>query len=144
MKRLLPLVPTLLLGGCATMSLDAPDGPIVALDADFPDPAVLKAADGYYYAHATQGEVDGRRHNIQAARSRDLVSWEREGDALPVKPNWASQTQDFWAPHVAFDGKRHLLYYSAKPDAVLSYPARGLCLAVVSADRPEGPFTDIR
>ena len=39
--------------------------------------------------------------NIQVARSADLVGWTRLGDALPAKPAWASQTQDFWAPHVA-------------------------------------------
>jgi arabinan endo-1,5-alpha-L-arabinosidase len=80
--------------------------------------------------------------NIQIARSRDLVSWERLGDALPVKPLWASRTQDFWAPHVVAHDGRYYLYYSAKPDAALTDPSRGLCLAVATADRPGGPFTD--
>ena len=35
-----------------------------------------------------------------AARSRDLVHWTELADALPVKPVWASKTQDFWAPDV--------------------------------------------
>lgn len=113
------------------------------LDSDFPDPAVLRTADGYYYAYATQGRNDGQMLNIQAARSRDLVRWERVGDALPVKPAWASQTQDFWAPHVQYADGRYFLYYSAKPDAALTDTSRGLCLAVATADRPEGPFTDI-
>jgi arabinan endo-1,5-alpha-L-arabinosidase len=42
----------------------------------------------------------------------------------------------------AADG-RYFLYYSAKPDAALTDPERGLCLAVAVADRPGGPFTDI-
>jgi arabinan endo-1,5-alpha-L-arabinosidase len=113
------------------------------LDADFPDPAVLKAPDGFYYAYATQTERDGRMLNIQVARSRDLVRWEHLGDALPAKPAWASRTQDFWAPDVALHGGRYYLYYSGKPDAALSDTKRGLCLAVATADRPEGPFTDI-
>jgi len=113
------------------------------LDSDFPDPAVLRARDGYYYVYSTQGSHDGTMHNIQVARSRDLVSWERRGDALPVKPGWASRTQDFWAPHVHEAGGRYFLYYSAKPDAALTDTSRGLCLAVATADRPEGPFTDI-
>lgn len=113
------------------------------LDSDFPDPAVLRTADGWYYAYATQGRIDGRMLNIQTARSRDLVRWERVGDALPVKPAWASQTQDFWAPHVHQADGRYFLYYSAKPDAALSDTSRGLCLAVATAARPEGPFTDI-
>ena len=113
------------------------------IDADFPDPAVLKAADGFYYVYATQGGGDGKPHNIQAARSRNLVEWERLGDALPVKPGWASATQDFWAPHVSQHGGIFYLYYSARPDAALTDQSRGLCLAVAMAARPEGPFTDI-
>ena len=119
-----------------------PPPPTVAIDSDFPDPAVLRTADGWYYVYATQGDVDGRTQNIQTARSRDLKAWTRVGDALPVKPAWASQTQDFWAPHVSAHDGRYFLYYSAKPDAALTDPARGLCLAVATATRPEGPFTD--
>lgn len=112
------------------------------IDADFPDPAVLRAADGFYYVYATQSDQDGPMRNIQVARSRDLVRWERLGDALPVKPAWASRTQDFWAPHVVAHDGRYFLYYSARPDAALADPGRGLCLAVATATRPEGPFTD--
>ena len=65
------------------------------------------------------------------------------GDALPAKPSWASRTQDFWAPHVARHGSTYYLYYSAKPDAALDDQSRGLCLAVATASRPEGPFADI-
>ena len=136
------------LAGCATAPAGAPSAgtftnPVI--DSDFPDPAVLKASDGFYYVYATQGGAAGepRIHNIQAARSRDLVAWERLGDALPVKPDWASRTQDFWAPHVAEHGGRYYLYYSAKPDVALTDTSRGLCLAVATASRPEGPFTDV-
>jgi arabinan endo-1,5-alpha-L-arabinosidase len=134
-----------MLSACAAQPAAAPDtvysNPV--LDTDFPDPAVLRAADGFYYAYATQGEKDGARFNVQVARSSDLVRWERLGDALPAKPAWASRTQDFWAPHVAEHGGRYFLYYSAKPDAALTDTSRGLCLAVATAARPEGPFTDI-
>ena len=108
------------------------------IDADFPDPATLRAKDGYVYVYGTQG--NGR--NIQVARSRDLVRWEQLADALPVKPGWAGKTQDFWAPHVAAYGGRYFLYYSAKPDAALTDAKQGLCLAVATAARPEGPFVD--
>ncbi|HZG07692.1 MAG TPA: glycoside hydrolase family 43 protein [Allosphingosinicella sp.] len=113
------------------------------LDADFPDPAVLRASDGNYYAYATQTERGGRMVNIQVARSGDLARWDHLGDALPAKPDWAAGTQDFWAPHAAEHDGRFYLYYSAKPDAALVDPKRGLCLAVAVADRPEGPFADI-
>ncbi|HEX8393067.1 MAG TPA: glycoside hydrolase family 43 protein [Longimicrobium sp.] len=112
------------------------------LDVDFPDPTVIRAPDGTFYAYATQGERDGAPVNIQVARSADLVTWERVGDALPTKPRWASRTQDFWAPHVSHHEGTYYLYYSAKPDAALSDSTRGLCLAVATASRPEGPFAD--
>lgn len=113
------------------------------LEGDFPDPAVLRASDGFYYAYATQTTgADGRTINIQVARSADLVTWRHLGDALPAKPAWAAQTQDFWAPHVAEHGGRYYLYYSAKPDAALADPSRGLCLAVATGERPQGPFRD--
>src|ERR1044071_7597317 len=56
------------------------------LDSDFPDPAVILAPDGYYYAYATQTLRDDRWINIQVARSSDLIHWEQLGDALTQKP----------------------------------------------------------
>jgi arabinan endo-1,5-alpha-L-arabinosidase len=112
------------------------------IDADFPDPAVIHDADGYYYAYATQTERDGEWFNIQVARSLDLVHWEHLGDALPVKPDWAKETQDFWAPSVIFDGDTYFMYYSATPD-VCEHPEKGHCLAIATATSPAGPFTDM-
>jgi arabinan endo-1,5-alpha-L-arabinosidase len=134
----------LALASCATAPGGAPAtfaNPVI--DSDFPDPAILRAADGYYYVYATQTERDGQWINLQVARSRDLVTWEQLGDALPAKPGWASRTQDFWAPHVAEHDGRYYLYYSAKPDEALTDDKKGLCLAVATSARPEGPFTDM-
>ena len=146
-RKLCLLLAPALLAGCATPETKggaAANLTNPVLDADFPDPAVLRASDGFYYAYATQGGGDGGPiHNIQAARSRDLARWERLGDVLPVKPRWAARTQDFWAPHVTEHRGRFFLYYSAKPDVALADPKRGLCLAVAVADRPTGPFTDV-
>ena len=112
------------------------------LDEDFPDPAIILAPDGFYYAFATQTLRDDQWINIQVARSRDLVHWEHLGDALPDKPSWARETQDFWAPYVVREGNRYLMYYSATPDAC-DVPERGHCLAVATATSPAGPFTDM-
>ena len=111
------------------------------LDADFPDPAVIRAPDGFYYAYATQTERDGKMINIQVARSSDLASWEHLGEALPAKPAWAAKFQDFWAPHVVRDGESYIMYYSAKPDN--ADERHGLCLAVATASAPAGPFVDV-
>ena len=112
------------------------------LNHDFPDPAVIHAADGFYYAYATQTERDGGWINIQVARSADLINWVHVGDALPEKPSWAKGTQDFWAPSVVYDGSDYLMYYSATPD-ICDVPERGHCLAVATAESPAGPFVDM-
>ena len=112
------------------------------LDVDFPDPAVILAPDGFYYAYATQTLRDGRWVNIQVARSADLLRWEHLGDALPEKPDWASETQDFWAPSVIYDGSTYFMYYSATPD-VCGLHERGHALAVATSASPTGPFIDM-
>lgn len=145
-RALMALAALTLLAGCATAPPPAPQAALAAapvFDFDFPDPAVIRAPDGHYYAYATQGMHAGRMHNIPVARSPDLRRWELVGDALPAKPAWAAATQDFWAPHVHHHAGRYYLYYSAKPDAALTDTSRGLCLAVAVADNPAGPFTDV-
>ena len=112
------------------------------LDSDFPDPAVIHAPDGYYYAYATQTLRDGKWINIQLARSSDLIHWEFLGDALPEKPDWAQDTQDFWAPSVIFDGSTYFMYYSATPDVCHVHEA-GHALAVATSSSPAGPFVDM-
>ncbi|CAN5903597.1 hypothetical protein BH24BAC1_BH24BAC1_38430 [soil metagenome] len=107
-------------------------------DQDFPDPTVVKGADGYYYAYATNTEVNKKTIHIQVAKSADLVNWELVGDALPQKPSWANQ--DFWAPHVSYDPKNqtyYLFYSGESPEA-----GTGKCLGVATAKNPTGPFVD--
>jgi len=122
-------------------------------DQDFPDPTVIRASDGWYYAYATQGPVGGGVHNIQAARSRDLVGWERLPDVLPVKPAWASETQLFWAPDVHQRGATFFMYFSGglnpglaekfKRENNAAESKEGVfCLGVATSRRPEGPFRD--
>lgn len=137
----LTIAALLALTGCAVPLSNPPAtyaNPV--LDADFPDPMVIEAPDGTYYAYGTQSERSGRMVNIQVAHSTDLVHWQQLGDALPAKPSWAATTQDFWAPHVQSDGVRYIMYYSAKPDA--SPERHGLCLAVATSPTPAGPFVD--
>jgi arabinan endo-1,5-alpha-L-arabinosidase len=112
------------------------------LDEDFPDPTILLAPDGFYYAYATQTLRDGQWINVQVARSPDLIHWDDLGDALPDKPEWARTTQDFWAPSVIRDGSTYIMYYSATPDAC-HHHQRGHALAVATAESPAGPFVDV-
>ena len=122
-----------------------PQGPSYTnpiFDHDFPDPAVIRAPDGFYYAYATQTQRQGKWINIQVARSTNLSDWEYIGDALPEKPDWAAETQDFWAPSVIYDGSTYYMYYSATPD-VCHHHERGHALAVATSVSPAGPFVDM-
>ncbi len=111
-------------------------------DADFPDPTVIRARDGYYYAYGTETKRAGKVLNLQVARSADLVHWTHLGDALPVKPRWARTTDSFWAPHVSEVSGKYYMYFSAKPDSAAraADPGAGLCLATATASTPAGPF----
>lgn len=135
--RLLPVL-AIFLASCASVPPVATYlNPV--LDRDFPDPAVLRSTDGSFYVYATQSAAGGQVLNIQVARSLDLVRWEHLGDALPAKPAWAAQKQNFWAPHVTYDSvqRSYVMYYSAEPDN-----ARGKCLAVATSAMASGPFVD--
>lgn len=109
------------------------------LDADFPDPAVVRAADGTFYAYATQ-TVRGGLVNIQVAQSTDLVRWSLLGDALPQRPAWSTRVWNFWAPHVVRDDARgrYVMYYAAHHDAV-----DGKCIGIATSPTPRGPFSDV-
>jgi arabinan endo-1,5-alpha-L-arabinosidase len=126
-------------GGAAAPATGTYCNPI--LNEDFPDPAVILAPDGYYYAYGTQTLREGQWINIQVARSADLIHWENLGDALPEKPAWAQLTQDFWAPTVIYDGKTYFMYYSATPDTHREGPDHAL--AVATSTSPVGPFVDM-
>lgn len=109
---------------------------------DTPDPTVIRAEDGLFYAYTTQGKgPDGKMNNIQVLKSSDLVHWTHLGDALPVKPKIASTTQNFWAPHVMFAKGQYYLYFSAEPDSVYKKGKDlSLALFVATSKNPAGPF----
>ncbi len=101
-------------------------------DKDFPDPDLIRAEDGTYYAFATIA----MGHNIQAASSKDLLNWTSLDDALPSVPPWALKG-DTWAPDVtqAPDGNGYLMYFVA-------HSRKGhQCIGVAHSSRPAGPFT---
>lgn len=111
------------------------------LNADFPDPGVVRGADGAYYAYATQ--TPGLR--IQVARSTDLATWGTPAEALPSKPVWASQSGNFWAPDVELrENGTYVMYFSAQIDPD-KRPAPGVdfCVGMATATSPAGPFADV-
>jgi arabinan endo-1,5-alpha-L-arabinosidase len=101
---------------------------------DAPDPSVIRADDGFFYAYTTQSDWPTLK-NIPILRSSDLIEWRFAGDAFPRRPRWV--TTDMWAPHIARIGGDYLLYYCAR-----RFGSAGFAIGVARSDSPTGPFRD--
>jgi xylan 1,4-beta-xylosidase len=102
--------------------------PVVA--GDFPDPSVIRVGRDYW-ASATTSEW-GPEYPL--LHSRDLVNWELVGAIFTKRPAWA--VGSFWAPELSQDRGRFFAYYVARKKG------GPLCVAVATAPRPQGPYTD--
>jgi beta-xylosidase len=142
-RSLVGLTVLLLLAGPAC-SVDAPARPAAPTDqsggftnpvwdSNFPDPMIVRAGEGKYWAYAT----NGNGANVQTLRSNDLVSWEQGPDALPELARWTAPG-DVWAPEVAVhNAGRHVLYYTT------SAPGGEIqCVSVAVSKAAEGPYVD--
>jgi arabinan endo-1,5-alpha-L-arabinosidase len=108
--------------------------PVFGLDA--PDPAVLAAADGAFYAYTTQSLYAGSLIHVPVLRSVDTVHWRFVGDALPTLPTWAQDEGDTWAPHVQLIDGTYVLYFSSRDVANDTMQIGG-----ATSRAPSGPFT---
>ena len=99
---------------------------------DIGDPFILYAQ-GVYWCFATTGGLF-----YQVRQSTDLVTWGKPTYAFaPDKDSWADR--DFWAPEVyAYHGV-YYLFYSAREKA-----SGSLRIGVARADKPQGPYKDLR
>jgi beta-xylosidase len=97
---------------------------------DFPDPTVLRVGRDYW-ATATTSEW-GPEYPI--LHSRDLVNWRVVGAVFTKAPAWISGS--YWAPELSHDRGRFFAYYTARKKG------GPLCVAVATAPRPQGPYTD--
>lgn len=112
----------------STSTATAYDNPVYGND--FPDPFVLRVANGYV-AYGTN-----RGANVQTIGSTDLAHWFWIGDALPTLPSWAAAGRT-WAPAVASIGGHYALYYTVRT------PAVGLqCISRAVSSSATGPFVD--
>jgi GH43 family beta-xylosidase len=91
----------------------------------FADPFVLKH-NGQYYAYGTPASG-----GLPVLHSTDLVTWEEAGEVLDApRPGSAH-----WAPEVAYDNGRFVLYYSSGgPEGEHQQ------LRMASGSSPSGPF----
>ncbi len=97
---------------------------------DFPDPSIIKFGD-YYYCSATSSNW---APGFPVLKSKNLKNWEWVANVFPEKPDWINNS--YWAPEMSVDNGKIYIYYTARKKN------GGLCVAVASADKPEGPYID--
>ncbi|MFL6227407.1 MAG: family 43 glycosylhydrolase [Pyrinomonadaceae bacterium] len=102
--------------------------PVIA--GDFPDPSIIRVGRDYWAA-ATSSEW-GPEYPL--LHSRDLVNWTLVGTIFRRPPAWS--VGNYWAPEISQDRGRFFVYYAARKR---NGP---LCVAVATATRPQGPYTD--
>ncbi|MDQ3135740.1 MAG: glycoside hydrolase family 43 protein, partial [Acidobacteriota bacterium] len=107
--------------------------PVIA--GDFPDPSVIRAGEDYYAA-TTSGTW---APHFPILHSRDLVNWKVVGHVFQQPPAWT--LRDFWAPELITDRGRFFAYYTARRNDGKGKKGT-LCVAVATAARPAGPYTD--
>ncbi|MBA3240263.1 MAG: family 43 glycosylhydrolase [Acidobacteria bacterium] len=97
---------------------------------DFPDPSVIRVG-ADYWAAATSSEW---APEFPILHSRDLVNWEVVGSVFRKRPDWS--VGSYWAPEISQHRGRFYIYYAARKKS------GSLCVAVATARRPQGPYTD--
>lgn len=105
------------------------------------NPAVLRAADGTFFAYLDGVDLGGPLH-VVALRSDDLTTWTMVGDVLEAPGAWADPSSGarFTSPSVRHvpanpPPARYVMYLSA-PTA----DGAATCIGVATAPAPEGPF----
>jgi beta-xylosidase len=129
------------------------EGPHLLLNANFPDPYVIRFG-RTYYAYATGAQVDRGQMNVQLIRSTNLTDWSAPAEALSHAnlPAWVDPGHaQVWAPEVMSVAGRYVLYFNARhftltrtetpPDGPRVLKRH--CLGAAVADTPEGPFLGI-
>ncbi|HLM55128.1 MAG TPA: family 43 glycosylhydrolase [Pyrinomonadaceae bacterium] len=97
---------------------------------DYPDPSVVRVGRDYW-ATATTSEW---APEFPILHSRDLVNWRVVGAVFRKRPEWS--VGSYWAPEISEHRGRFYVYYTARKKG------GPLCVAVATAPRPAGPYTD--
>lgn len=97
---------------------------------DHADPSVVKIGSTYWASATTSNWLPA----YPLLQSTDLINWKTQGYVFTKPPAWADYY--FWAPEITYENGKVYIYYAAHKKG------GNLCLAVASADKPEGPYTD--
>ena len=97
---------------------------------DHPDPSIIRVG-GDYWATSTTSQW---APVFPLLHSRDLVNWTLEGSVFEEPPAWSAGS--YWAPEIAEYRGHYVIYYTARRK---NGP---LCVAVATASKPAGPWTD--
>ena len=102
----------------------------LVLPGDHPDPSVQKIGNNYWATATTSNWFPA----YPLLKSKDLEHWQQQGYVFKKLPGWADYY--FWAPEISYENGKVYIYYAA-------HKKNGnLCIAVASADKPEGPYRD--
>ncbi len=102
----------------------------LVLPGDYPDPSVVKIGDTYWASATTSNWLP----TYPLLQSKDLINWKITGFTFEQLPAWADYY--FWAPEISHENGKTYIYYTAHKKG------GNLCIAVASADKPEGPYRD--
>jgi beta-xylosidase len=97
---------------------------------DYPDPSIIRVGKDYW-ATSTSSEWGPQ---FPLLHSTDLVNWEIAGSVFAQRPAWA--VANFWAPEISEYKGRYFVYYVGRKQ---NGP---LAVAVATAKKPSGPYTD--
>src|SRR4051794_27401437 len=103
------------------------------VNADVPDPSIVRTGDGRYV-------VVGTGEQVVRMSSTDGRRWRLAGPALLDRPGWAGPSGSIWASDLVRLGGRWVLYYAA-PVRGLSTPSH--CIGVATAGSATGRFRPV-
>ena len=106
------------------------------------DPYVLREPRGAYYMYGSGGGEGITAY--PAFSSRDLIHWTSLGEVYHRNPSDSWCTDFFWAPEVYHVKDRYYMVYSAQWRYNPTNEKENFRIGVAVADKPEGPFRDIR
>jgi len=104
------------------------------------DPFVLKDSENSYYLYGTGG---GARGGYSTYSSKDLITWNYEGQVYKGNTADSWSIGSFWAPSVYKYNEKYYMFFSAQWRDNPTDELENFRIGVAVADKPSGPFTDL-